>query len=56
MAPLEYTMLAYAIFWGWLIFGDLPGGRTLLGAAIILISGLLTLLVEARRHRIAARG
>jgi drug/metabolite transporter (DMT)-like permease len=49
-------MLAYAIFWGWLIFGDLPGARTLLGAAIILSSGLATLLIEARRRRIAPRG
>jgi S-adenosylmethionine uptake transporter len=56
LAPLEYTMLAYAIFWGWLIFGDLPGARTLLGAAIILSSGLATLLIEARRRRIAPRG
>ncbi len=56
LAPLEYTMLAYAIFWGWLIFGDLPGVRTLLGAAIILVGGLATLLIEARRYRIAARG
>jgi S-adenosylmethionine uptake transporter len=55
LAPLEYTMLAYAIFWGWLIFGDLPGARTLLGATIILGSGLLTLLFEARRRRIARR-
>jgi S-adenosylmethionine uptake transporter len=56
LAPLEYVMLAYAVFWGWLFFGDLPGGRTLLGAAIILASGLATLLIEARRHRIATRG
>jgi S-adenosylmethionine uptake transporter len=55
LAPLEYTMLAYAIFWGWLIFGDLPGLRTLSGAAIILVGGLLTLLLEARRYKIAAR-
>lgn len=56
LAPLEYTMLAYAILWGWLIFGDLPAVRTLLGAAIILVGGLLTLLIEARQYRIAARG
>ncbi len=56
LAPLEYTMLAYAIFWGWLIFGDWPGTRTLLGAAIVLVSGLLTVLIEARRYKIAARG
>jgi S-adenosylmethionine uptake transporter len=55
LAPLEYSMLAYAIFWGWLIFGDWPGARTLIGAALVLISGLATLLIEARRYRIAAR-
>ncbi len=55
LAPLEYTMLAYAIVWGWLVFGDLPRARTLIGAAIILLAGLATLLVEARRRHIAAR-
>ena len=55
LAPLEYSMLAYAIAWGWLIFGDLPQARTLLGAAVVLGSGLLALLFEARRHRIAVR-
>jgi S-adenosylmethionine uptake transporter len=55
LAPLEYSMLAYAIFWGWLIFGDWPQLRTLLGAAVVLGSGLLALLIEARRYRIAAR-
>ena len=53
LAPLEYSMLAYAIGWGWLIFGDWPQARTLLGATVVLGSGLLTLLVEARRRRIA---
>ncbi len=55
LAPLEFTMLAYAILWGWPIFGDLPGARTLLGAAIILVAGLVTPLAEARRRRIAVR-
>jgi len=55
LAPLEYSMLAYAIFWGWLIFGDWPQARTLFGAAIVLASGLMALLLEARRYRIAAR-
>ena len=55
LAPIEYSMLAFAIGWGWLIFGDFPGARTLLGAAIVLGSGLLALLFEARRHRIAIR-
>ncbi len=55
LAPLEYSMLAYAIVWGWLIFGDWPQTRTLLGAAVVLSSGLFVLLLEARRYRIAAR-
>jgi len=55
LAPLEYSMFAYAVFWGWLVFGDLPTARTLIGAAIILSAGLLTVGVEQRRYRIARR-
>jgi len=55
LAPLEYTLLAYAIFWGWLVFGDLPSLRTLSGAGIILASGVLAVAVEARRTHIARR-
>jgi drug/metabolite transporter (DMT)-like permease len=43
------------VFWGWLVFGDLPTTRTLIGAAIILSAGLLTVGVEQRRYRIARR-
>jgi drug/metabolite transporter (DMT)-like permease len=52
LAPLEYSLLAYAIFWGYFIFGDLPKPRTLVGAGIILASGLATMLLEIRRRRI----
>ena len=55
LAPLEYSMFAYAVFWGWFVFGDLPTARTLIGAAIILSAGLLTVGVEQRRYRIARR-
>jgi S-adenosylmethionine uptake transporter len=54
LAPFEYSSLAWAIFWGWTIFGDFPTRHVLVGAAIILTSGLFMLLVESRRH-IAAR-
>ena len=40
LAPLEYSLLAYAIFWGYVFFGDLPSERTLAGAGVILVSGL----------------
>ena len=55
LAPLEYSLLAYAIFWGHVIFGDWPTPRTLLGAAIILATGLVSMGLELRRARIAPR-
>ncbi len=53
MAPLEYSMLGYAIFWGYVVFGDWPHARTLLGAAVVLTSGVLVMGLELRRRRIA---
>ena len=55
LAPFEYTSLAWAIFWGWTIFHDLPTRHVLVGAAIILGSGLFMLFIEGRRRVIAAR-
>ncbi len=40
LAPYNYTMLLWATLYGWLIFGDLPGARVSLGAAIIIAAGL----------------
>jgi S-adenosylmethionine uptake transporter len=55
LAPFEYTSLAWAILWGWAIFGDFPTHNVLIGATIILASGLFMLLIESRRHISAAR-
>jgi drug/metabolite transporter (DMT)-like permease len=55
LAPFEYTSLAWAILWGWAIFGDFPTSHVLLGATVILASGLFMLLIESRRHIAAAR-
>jgi drug/metabolite transporter (DMT)-like permease len=40
LSPFLYVYLLWATALGWLIFGDVPGPATLLGAAIILGSGL----------------
>jgi S-adenosylmethionine uptake transporter len=53
LAPLEYSLLAYAIVWGWLFFGDWPARRTMMGAGIVLASGLLTMAIEMRRRKFA---
>lgn len=40
LAPLQYTLLLWAIILGWLFFGELPDTQTLAGAAVIIGSGL----------------
>lgn len=55
VAPFEYSLLAWAILWGWAIFGDLPTRHVLIGATVILCSGLFMLFVESRRQVLAAR-
>ncbi|MGO8800129.1 MAG: DMT family transporter [Roseiarcus sp.] len=55
VAPFEYSLLAWAILWGYAVFGDLPSRHVLIGATIILLAGLFMLFIEGRRHVLAAR-
>jgi drug/metabolite transporter (DMT)-like permease len=41
VAPLQYTLLPWAILLGWLFFGDIPGAAMLAGGAIIVVAGLI---------------
>ncbi len=56
VAPFRYTALLWAILLGWVAFGTLPDGLTLLGAAIVVASGLFTIWRERRLKRGSARG
>lgn len=40
LAPFNYTLLVWAMLYGWFLFGDFPDARTLLGAVIIIAAGL----------------
>jgi len=51
LAPLQYTMIIWSTGLSWLIFSQPPDGWTLLGAAIIMASGIYTL----HRERLKAR-
>ena len=50
LAVLEYSNFAYAIFWGWTVFGDWPTARTFAGAIIVLLSGLIVIGLAMRRR------
>jgi drug/metabolite transporter (DMT)-like permease len=49
--PYTYTLLVFAAFWGLVIFGDIPDAWTILGAAIIVGSGLYTWYRERQLAR-----
>ncbi len=51
VAPFRYTSLLWAILLGWLVFGTLPDALTVVGATIIIATGLFTLY----RERIVAQ-
>jgi drug/metabolite transporter (DMT)-like permease len=54
IAPFRYMALLWAIVLGWLAFDESPDRWTLLGAAIVVITGIYTLLRE-RRMQLAPR-
>ncbi len=49
VAPFRYTSLLWAILLGWLLFGTLPDQWTLIGGAIVVVSGVYMLVRERRR-------
>jgi len=48
IAPFTYTQILWMTLSGWLIFGDLPGASTFLGAAIVVAGGFGLLWLERR--------
>lgn len=51
IAPLDYTHMVWAVFYGWLLWGELPDGRTWVGTAVIVASGLVVIYRERRLAR-----
>jgi S-adenosylmethionine uptake transporter len=40
LAPLHYTLLLWAVVFGFIFFGDVPDRQILLGSAVIVLAGL----------------
>ncbi len=54
VAPYQYTLIVWAVLFGYLVFGDVLELWTLVGAAVICAAGLALLVIErdqARRVR-----
>ncbi len=55
VAPFEYVGLPLAVFWGWLIWADLPAWEVWAGMALIVGSGLFVFLRERQKEQLVAR-
>lgn len=51
VAPFQYTQMVWGVALGYLVFGDLPGPRTVVGSAIVVAAGLFILWRETVRRR-----
>ncbi|CAO3432298.1 DMT family transporter [Azospirillum doebereinerae] len=49
VSPFNYAGILWATLFGWLLWGDRPGVPVLVGAAIVIASGLMILYRETRR-------
>ncbi|TMV10308.1 DMT family transporter [Ruegeria sediminis] len=55
VAPFEYVGLPLAVFWGWLVWGELPAPVVWLGISMIMGAGLFVFLREQQKARKIAR-
>lgn len=55
VAPFEYIGLPLAVFWGWLLWADLPDLPIWIGMALIVGAGLFVFLREKQKARQVAR-
>ena len=51
VVPFQYTLLFWAIVFGWLVFGDVPKPHMLAGAVIIVAAGLFIFFREQKLKR-----
>jgi drug/metabolite transporter (DMT)-like permease len=54
VAPIQYSLLLWAILFGWLVFGDRPQLPMLIGAAVIVIAGLMVVSGRGKQSQAAA--
>lgn len=55
VVPLQYTLLLWAVLFGWIFFGDVPRTAMLIGAGCIVASGLFIFFREQTLARAGRR-
>jgi drug/metabolite transporter (DMT)-like permease len=56
LGPYSYTSILWSVGLGWLIWGDMPTIATIMGAVLIVLSGLYILHRELVRGRMKRQG
>jgi drug/metabolite transporter (DMT)-like permease len=56
VAPFEYTSMIWAVLFGFLLFGDIPGMHTVAGGVIVVSAGLFMLWMDRVRDRRQPQG
>jgi drug/metabolite transporter (DMT)-like permease len=51
VSPFEYVMIGWAVLWGYVFWGDVPGPATLAGVATTVAAGVYVLHHQARAQR-----
>ncbi|MTI46040.1 S-adenosylmethionine uptake transporter [Roseibium hamelinense] len=51
VAPFEYVGMPFAVFWGWIMFGEWPAPVVLAGIVLILGGGLVVFLRERQKQK-----
>ena len=51
VVPYQYSMIVWAVIFGFVVFGDVPSWATIVGAAIIIAAGLYIFLREQQLGR-----
>lgn len=49
VAPFQYSQILWGAVLGWILFGDVPGARTIVGGAVVIAAGLHLMRRETRR-------
>ena len=51
VAPFMYTLTVWAVFWGVVLFGDIPNMLAIAGMALVVTAGLLIIFLDGRNRR-----